>query len=133
MEIPKKPQVGDWAIAIGNPFGLDRTFTVGVVSAIARRKPDQIGNSYIQTDASINPGNSGGPLLNLYGEVVGMNRMIYSRSGGNLGIGFAIPINTVRTVLDQLQKYGKVKRGYVGVRIDPLTREFAKKTGVKKR
>ncbi len=84
--------MGDWAIAIGNPFGLDRTFTVGVVSAIARRDLDLMGGSqtHIQTDASINPGNSGGPLLNVYGEVVGINRMIYSQSGGNVGIGFAI-------------------------------------------
>jgi len=90
-------QVGDWAIAIGNPFGLEQTFTVGVVSAIARSVGDR--QSYIQTDASINPGNSGGPLINVDGEVIGVNRMIYSSSGGSSGIGFAIPINTVRRIL----------------------------------
>ena len=86
-------RVGDWAIAIGNPFGLDRTFTVGVVSAVGRRDLDLMGDSqaHIQTDASINPGNSGGPLMNIYGEVIGINRMIYSQTGGNIGIGFAIP------------------------------------------
>ncbi len=102
-------RVGDWAIAIGNPFGLDRTFTVGVISAIARQKLDSEGGSYIQTDASINPGNSGGPLINLDGEVIGVNRMIYSRSGGSLGIGFAIPINQARIVLNQLRERAGVK------------------------
>jgi len=99
-------RVGDWAIAIGNPFGLDRTFTVGVISALARSKVDKAGGSYIQTDASINPGNSGGPLINLDGEVIGVNRMIYSRSGGSLGIGFAIPINQARIVLNRLRNSG---------------------------
>jgi S1-C subfamily serine protease len=101
--------VGDWAIAIGNPFGLDRTFTVGVISATARRDLDLMGGSqaHIQTDASINPGNSGGPLLNIYGEVIGINRMIYSGSGGNIGIGFAIPINTAKNVLAQLKETKK--------------------------
>lgn len=99
-------RVGDWAIAIGNPFGLDRTFTVGVISALARNKVDKAGGSYIQTDASINPGNSGGPLINLDGEVIGVNRMIYSRSGGSLGIGFAIPINQARIVLNRLRETG---------------------------
>ena len=122
-------KVGDWAIAIGNPFGLDKTFTVGVISAAVRH--DEIGNAHIQTDASINPGNSGGPLINLDGEVVGVNRMIYSKSGGNMGIGFAIPINTAKNVLDQLKKYKKVKRGYIGVQIAPLTEDFAKMLGLK--
>ena len=99
-------RVGDWAIAIDNPFGLDRTFTVGVISALARSKVDKAGGSYIQTDASINPGNSGGPLINLDGEVIGVNRMIYSRSGGSLGIGFAIPINQARLVLERLRAGG---------------------------
>ncbi|MCB1165211.1 MAG: trypsin-like peptidase domain-containing protein [Leptospiraceae bacterium] len=112
-----KVQVGDWAIAIGNPFGLDRTFTVGVVSSVSRNEIDQLGNSHIQTDASINPGNSGGPLINLDGEVIGVNRMIYSESGGNMGIGFAIPINTARAVLQQLREKGKVSHGYLGVNI----------------
>ncbi len=125
--------VGDWAIAIGNPFGLDRTFTVGIISAVARRDVDLMGDSQtqIQTDASINPGNSGGPLLNIYGEVIGVNRMIYSQSGGNIGIGFAIPINTAKGVLEQLKKHKKIKRGYIGVQIVPLTEEYSKELGLK--
>lgn len=125
--------VGDWAIAIGNPFGLDRTFTVGIISAVARRDLDLMGDSQtqIQTDASINPGNSGGPLLNIYGEVIGVNRMIYSQSGGNIGIGFAIPINTAKNVLEQLKKHKKIKRGFIGVQIVPLTEEYASELGMK--
>ncbi|MBP7737978.1 MAG: trypsin-like peptidase domain-containing protein [Spirochaetes bacterium] len=125
-------KVGDWAIAIGNPFGLDRTFTVGVVSAVGRRDLDLMGDSqtHIQTDASINPGNSGGPLLNVYGEVIGINRMIYSQTGGNIGIGFAIPINTAKAVLEQLKTHKKIKRGYIGVQIVPLTEEYAKELGL---
>ena len=121
-----KVQVGDWAIAIGNPFGLDKTFTVGVVSAIGRRDVDFMGGSHIQTDASINPGNSGGPLINIFGEVIGINRMIYSKSGGYMGIGFAIPVNTAKSVLAQLQKHKKVKRGYLGVNILVISDEDAK-------
>ena len=127
-----KVKIGDMTIAIGNPFGLDKTLTTGIVSATGRRAVDQVGNSHIQTDASINPGNSGGPLINVDGEVIGVNRMIYSRTGGNLGIGFAIPVNTVKKTLVQLKKYGKVKRGYIGVQISPLTAEFAKELGLKK-
>lgn len=123
-------QVGDWAVAIGNPFGLDRTFTVGVVSAIGRRDVDMMGGSHIQTDASINPGNSGGPLINIYGEVIGINRMIYSQTGGYMGIGFAIPINTARSILEQLKTHKKIKRGYIGVQIVPLTEEYAKELGL---
>jgi S1-C subfamily serine protease len=119
-----KVQVGDWAIAIGNPFGLDRTFTVGVISAIARRNVDDMGLEHLQTDASINPGNSGGPLINLDGEVIGMNRMIFSQSGGNLGIGFAIPINRVREIVDQLRQKGRIVRGFIGIRVAPLTPEI---------
>jgi len=125
-------EVGDWAIAIGNPFGLDKTFTVGVISAIGRRDVDFMGGSHIQTDASINPGNSGGPLINIYGEVIGINRMIYSKSGGYMGIGFAIPINTAKSVLVQLEKYQKVKRGYLGVSILPISEEDAKQIGLEK-
>ncbi|OHD68250.1 MAG: hypothetical protein A2W19_16755 [Spirochaetes bacterium RBG_16_49_21] len=125
-------KVGDWAIAIGNPFGLDRTFTVGVISAIGRRDLDLMGGSqtHIQTDASINPGNSGGPLLNIYGEVIGVNRMIYSQSGGNIGIGFAIPVNTAKVVLEQLKLHKKIKRGYIGVQIVPFTEDYAKELGL---
>ncbi len=125
-----KVQVGDWAIAIGNPFGLDKTFTVGVVSAIGRRDVDFMGGSHIQTDASINPGNSGGPLINIYGEVIGINRMIYSKSGGYMGIGFAIPMNTAKSILAQLQKNKRVKRGYLGVSIVPISDEDAKQIGL---
>jgi serine protease Do len=126
-------KVGDWAIAIGNPFGFDKTFTVGVVSATGRHDVDYPGSSLslIQTDASINPGNSGGPLININGEVIGINRMIYSQSGGNIGIGFAIPINTAKSILEQLKVYKKVKRGYIGVQIVPLTEEYAKELGLK--
>lgn len=123
-------QVGDWAIAIGNPFGLDRTFTVGVVSAVARTELDPLGNAHIQTDASINPGNSGGPLLNLDGEVIGVNRMIYSQTGGSMGIGFAIPINTVHAVLDQLREHGKVRRAYIGAQIAPVSQDVARQLGL---
>jgi serine protease Do len=125
--------VGDWSIAIGNPFGLDKTFTVGVVSSAARRDLDLMGDSqtHIQTDASINPGNSGGPLLNIYGEVIGVNRMIYSQTGGNIGIGFAIPINTAKNVLEQLKIHKKIKRGFIGVQIVPLTDEYATELGLK--
>lgn len=119
-------RVGDWAIAIGNPFGLDRTFTVGVISAVARRGLDDLGNDHFQTDASINPGNSGGPLLNLEGQVIGMNRMIFSQSGGNVGIGFAIPANRVREIVEQLRAHGRIRRGFVGVRIVDLTPELAR-------
>jgi Do/DeqQ family serine protease len=123
---------GDMAIAIGNPFGLDKTITTGVISATGRHVFNDMGISHIQTDASINPGNSGGPLINLDGEVIGVNRMIYSSTGGSLGIGFAIPINTAKNTLIQLQKYGKVKRGYIGVQISPLTQEFATELGLQK-
>ena len=125
--------VGDWAIAIGNPFGLNSSFTVGVVSATGRRDLDLMGDSqtHIQTDASINPGNSGGPLLNIYGEVIGINRMIYSQSGGNIGIGFAIPVNTAKSVLEQLKQHKKIKRGYIGVQIAPINEEVASQLGLK--
>lgn len=125
-------KVGDWSIAIGNPFGLDKTFTTGVISAVARKDIDLMGGSkaHLQTDASINPGNSGGPLININGEVIGINRMIYSRSGGNMGIGFAIPVNRAKDVLLQLKRHGKIKRGYIGVQIVPLTEEYAQKIGM---
>lgn len=129
-----KVSVGDWAIAIGNPFGLDKTFTVGVISAIARRDVDLMGGSqsHLQTDASINPGNSGGPLINIDGEVIGINRMIYSNSGGYMGIGFAIPINHAKIVLEQLKQHKKVRRGFIGVQVVPFTEEYAKEIGLAK-
>ena len=111
--------VGDWAIAVGNPFGLSNTMTVGVISAKAREVPLSVRNpgDYLQTDASINPGNSGGPLVNIFGQVVGVNNAIYSPSGGNVGIGFAIPVNAARQVADELAKTGRVRRGQLGVGI----------------
>lgn len=124
--------VGDWAIAIGNPFGLVRTFTVGVISQTSRMDIDLMGGSHLQTDASINPGNSGGPLINIYGEVIGINRMIYSKSGGNMGIGFAIPVNTARSVLEQLKKHKRVKRGYIGVSILQMNGDYAAQLGLDK-
>jgi len=122
-------RVGDWAIAVGNPFGLDHTLTVGVISARARELNLAIGGDsrtdYLQTDASINPGNSGGPLLDIYGRVIGINNAIYSESGGNQGIGFAIPINTARFVANQLATGGRVRRGYLGVQIGTIENEGA--------
>ena len=120
-------EVGEWVVAIGNPFGLSHTLTVGVVSAKGRTS---LGISdyedFIQTDAAINPGNSGGPLVNLDGEVIGMNTAIFSRSGGYMGIGFAIPINLVERIANQLIEKGEVVRGYLGIMIQPLTADLAK-------
>jgi len=114
-----KVNVGDWAIAIGNPFGFTHTVTVGVISAKARDVPFETATAgdYLQTDASINPGNSGGPLCDIYGRVIGVNNAIYSSSGGNVGIGFAIPINTAKSIADRLVQSGKIVRGYLGVEI----------------
>ena len=123
--------VGDWAIAIGNPFGLEKTFTVGVISAKGRKDVDLLGGAHIQTDASINPGNSGGPLINIKGQVIGVNRMIYSKSGGYMGIGFAIPINTGQHVLDQLKKFGRVKRGFIGIGLAQTTKSYIQSLGYK--
>lgn len=124
-------QVGDWAIAIGNPFGLDKSFTVGVISAIARHdlggKNDR--RSYFQTDAAVNPGNSGGPLINIRGEVIGINRMIFSQSGGYMGIAFAIPINRVVPVIEQLKKKQKIQQGYIGIQPFPMSPQLASRLG----
>jgi len=122
----EKVEVGEWVVAIGNPFGLSHTVTTGVVSAKARNIGAGPYDEFIQTDASINPGNSGGPLLNMAGEVIGINTAIYSsRSGGNVGIGFTIPINMARDILDELKKDGKVTRGWLGVMIQKITTELA--------
>lgn len=120
-----KVEPGQLAFALGSPFGLESTFTQGIISAKSRNIDDS-KYTRIQTDASINPGNSGGPLINLDGEVVGMNRMIFSQTGGNLGIGFAIPVNRVREIVDQLRQKGKIVRGFIGIRIAPLTPEMIK-------
>ena len=122
-------EVGDFVVAIGNPFGLQHTVTSGIVSGLGRSGINPDGDGYedfIQTDASINPGNSGGALVNLRGELVGINSAILSRSGGNIGIGFAIPVNMARSIMDQLLKYGSVKRGLLGVSIYSLTPDTAK-------
>lgn len=125
-----KIEVGDWVIAIGNPFGLDHTVTAGIVSAKFRQIGAGSYENFIQTDASINPGNSGGPLLNAKGEVVGINSAIYTGTGGSIGIGFAIPINMAKDLLPQLKK-GKVVRGWLGVMIQKITPELKEKLGLK--
>lgn len=124
-------QVGDWVIAIGNPFGLEQTVTAGIVSAKGRVIGAGPYDDFIQTDASINPGNSGGPLLNLKGEVVGINSAIFSQGGGNIGIGFAIPIDMAKSIVAQLKDTGKVTRGWLGVAIQSVTPELAKSFGLK--
>jgi len=119
-------RVGDWVIAIGNPFGLEQTVTAGIVSAKGRSIGSTPYENFIQTDASINPGNSGGPLFDMNGKMVGINTAIYSRSGGNIGIGFAIPVNMAKNVISQLQEHGTVVRGWLGVMIQQVTPELAK-------
>ncbi len=118
-------RVGEWIFAIGNPFGLQHTVTAGIVSAKGRFIGQGSYDDFIQTDAAINPGNSGGPLVNMHGEVVGINSAIFSRSGGNIGIGFAIPINLAKELLPQLREKGKVIRGWLGVYIQKVTPEIA--------
>ncbi len=123
--------VGEWAIAIGSPFELKQTVTVGVISAKGRNR---IGISdyenFIQTDAAINPGNSGGPLLNIHGEAIGINTAIFTRSGGHMGIGFAIPVNMAKVIVKQLQEYGKVTRGWLGVGIQDIDKDLAEFFGL---
>jgi serine protease Do len=123
-------KVGEWVMAIGSPFGLDNTVTAGIVSAKQRDTGDYL--NFIQTDVAINPGNSGGPLLNLRGEVVGINSQIYSRSGGFMGISFAIPIDDAMYVAEQLRTSGRVIRGRIGVQIAPVTKEVAESIGLGK-
>jgi serine protease Do len=125
-------QVGEWVVAMGSPFGLNKTLTAGVVSAKGRHIGAGPYDNFIQTDASINPGNSGGPLVNMRGEVVGMNTAIFSRTGGNLGIGFAIPIDLAKEILPELIKTGKVTRGWLGVSIQRVTPEIAESLGLQK-
>ena len=126
-----KLRVGDWVVAIGNPFGLGNTLTAGVVSAKGRVIGAGPYDNFIQTDASINPGNSGGPLFNLDGEVIGINTAIFTQSGGNIGIGFAIPINMAKSVMSQLKEKGRVVRGWLGVVIQTVTPEIKEKFGLK--
>ena len=120
-----KLEVGEWVIAIGNPFGVGQTVTAGIVSAKGREIGAGPYDDFIQTDASINPGNSGGPLFNTKGEVVAINTAIYSPSGGNVGIGFAIPVNMAKRLLPQLKEKGSVTRGWLGVMIQPINKELA--------
>jgi serine protease Do len=123
-------QVGEWIAAMGSPFGLQNTITAGIVSAKSRQIGAGPYDDFIQTDASINPGNSGGPLINMRGEVVGINTAIFSRAGGNIGIGFAIPINVAKELLPALKTKGKVTRGWLGVTIQRVTPEIAESLGM---
>ena len=141
--VPKKPlasvkfgnseaiKVGDWVMAIGNPFGLGGSVTVGIISAKARDINSGPYDDYLQTDAAINKGNSGGPLFNMDGDVVGVNTAIISPSGGSIGIGFAVPSETVATVIDQLKQFGEMRRGWLGVNVATVTEDLATQLGVK--
>ncbi len=126
----KDLKVGEWVVAIGSPFGFDHSVTAGIVSAKGRNLPGDNYVPFIQTDVAINPGNSGGPLFNMAGEVVGVNSQIYSRTGGFMGLSFAIPIDVALEVIDQLKAHGKVRRGWLGVRIQDVTRELAQSFGM---
>ncbi|MEH6459506.1 DegQ family serine endoprotease [Chitinimonas sp. JJ19] len=127
----EKLRVGEWVIAIGSPFGLDNSVTAGIVSAKGRNLPDENFVPFIQTDAAVNPGNSGGPLFNVRGEVVGINSQIFSRSGGYMGLSFAIPIDTAVQISEQLKRQGKVTRGRIGVGIQGMSDELAESFGLK--
>ncbi len=127
-----KTEVGEWVLALGTPFGLSHSLSAGILSAKGRSSVGLADyENFLQTDAAINPGNSGGPLLDLEGKVVGINTAIFTRSGGYMGIGFAIPINMAKNIIDQLIKKGSVVRGYLGVKIQPLTSDLANTFGVK--
>ena len=127
-----KARVGDWVLAIGNPFGLGGTVTSGIISATARDIHSGPYDDFLQTDASINRGNSGGPMFDLAGEVIGINTAIFSPSGGSIGIGFAIPSAFARPIIDQLKATGKVERGWIGARIQPVTDDLAEAVGLDK-
>ncbi len=129
---PSKSKAGEWVVAIGSPYGFDNTVTAGIVSAKARALPDENYTPFIQTDVPVNPGNSGGPLFNLNGEVIGINSMIYSRTGGFQGLSFAIPIDMAMKVKAQLQQFGKVSRGRIGVTIQEVNQSLAKSFGLPK-
>ncbi|MDE2335502.1 MAG: DegQ family serine endoprotease [Rhodospirillales bacterium] len=124
-------RVGDWVMAIGNPFGLGGTVTAGIISARGRNINEGPYDNFIQTDAPINMGNSGGPLFDMNGHVIGINTAIYSPSGGSIGIGFSIPSNAARVVVDQLWKYGHARRGYLGVMIQDVSKDIAESLGLK--
>ena len=125
-------KVGEWVLAIGSPFGFERTATAGIVSAKGRALPRENYVPFIQTDVAINPGNSGGPLFNMDGEVIGVNSQIFSRTGGYMGLSFAIPIEVAMNVAEQLKTKGRVSRGWLGVLIQDVTRELAQSFGMKK-
>jgi serine protease Do len=125
-------KVGEWVLAIGSPFGFDYSVTAGIVSAKGRSLPSDTYVPFIQTDVAINPGNSGGPLFNLDGEVIGVNSQIYSRTGGFMGLSFAIPVNVLKDVVEQLKAKGKVTRGWLGVLIQDVTSELAESFGMEK-
>ena len=127
---PEKLKVGEWVVAIGKPFGLESTMTAGIVSAKGRDLPQENLVPFIQTDAAVNPGNSGGPLFNLRGEVVGINSMIFSRTGGYMGLSFAIPIDLAMNTVAQLKEKGRVTRGRIGVQITEVSRETAESFGL---
>src|SRR5438105_4938117 len=128
---PEKLKVGEWVAAIGKPFGLENTITAGIVSAKGRELPSENLVPYIQTDVPINPGNSGGPLFNMKGEVIGINSLIYSRTGGYMGLAFAIPIDIAMNAVKQLQEKGRVTRGRIGVQIQEVSKEVADSFGLK--
>lgn len=128
----KQLQVGEWVLAIGTPFGFEHSVTAGIVSAKGRSLPGDNYVPFIQTDVAINPGNSGGPLFNMDGKVVGMNSQIYSRSGGYMGLSFAIPMEVTMSVVEQLKNHGKVARGWLGVQIQDVTRELAESFGMRR-
>lgn len=128
----KALKVGEWVLAIGSPFGFDHSVTAGIVSAKGRSLPSDTYVPFIQTDVAINPGNSGGPLFNMDGEVVGINSQIYSRTGGFMGLSFAIPVDMMISVVEQLKSKGKVSRGWLGVLIQDVTRELAESLGMDK-
>ena len=124
-------QVGDFVLAIGNPFGLGQTVTSGLISALGRSGLGIEGyEDFIQTDAPINPGNSGGALVDLRGRLVGINTAILAPSGGNVGVGFAVPVNMAKSVMDQLLRYGAIKRGRIGIALQDLTPELAQSFGL---
>src|SRR3954454_7928732 len=128
----KQPRIGDWVLAVGNPFGLGGTVTAGIVSARGRDIGAGPYDDFIQIDAPVNKGNSGGPTFDVDGNVIGVNTAIYSPSGGSVGIAFAIPSDTVKTVVAQLREHGSVTRGWIGVQIQPVTTEIAESLGLKK-
>lgn len=129
---PGRLRVGEWVVAIGSPFGFENTVTAGIVSAKGRSLPQENFVPFIQTDVAVNPGNSGGPLFNMRGEVVGINSQIYSRTGGFMGLSFAIPIDVANEIVQQLRTTGKVTRGRIGVVIQPITKELAESFGLPK-